>query len=367
MLNEDIWEALRLSPVVVRERSNYFEMYANSVTAVFAPDVDTLIDEARAGAVPTDEPFTWLEEPGEDERLTPSAPVLREARGFDQAIAADALREAGRALLMLDIPHGLGLLDRAGPAYAAAGVPYGWFLQAFVNHRDEAPFVAGSMLARAWAQVEDDDAHARPFDGVENGDPWDPNLDRAPRRLAPELAAARVPPQMLSLLLATHQDADSAAGSDAAWGVLGDQPVVRSAVAVGATGLPLEDWWTFLQAIDAEDYYRVRTQLRLFASAHGRQLSQAQRTSQCLAVRRQRAAHSATVTADDFTDLEPLALVSISVGLAVADADSGPEPATGTGVDGDPSSGGGLLVDDPHYSNLIDFDMGLETQESVTS
>jgi hypothetical protein len=352
MLDDALWQALRLKPATLESRGAFFLQYAESLTQALAPDLHDLIRRAEVGDARDDEPLTWLEELHEDndEDIDAVAGELprRKPRGFDLAIQADALREAALAMLTVDVQEGLGLLRRSGNAYAAANVPYGIFLLALADPAEGAPTEAALTLVRAWPRPPEPDLAPsvdRPGDESERERPE----DRLPPVLDSVAAAARDPAQQLYLALAARQDPHLDREYRELFDRFVEQPQARSSVAVGSAGLPLGDWWSLVSELpslaEPDDQVRadMRARLREFAIEHGRQLARAQGTAlwddgraavdivdldvagaTCLAVRRMRFAGVTPLSEDDFADVEGLGMVSLSVGLDMAREDEAP-------------------------------------------
>jgi hypothetical protein len=374
MLTPALWDALGLDPEVLERRGSFFSMYVESLTQVLDPEVDDLIRRAELGGlrrdgdgeVEGDAPLTWLEAPqlddGEPGGFSAERPLdSRSAMGH--AVQADALREAALATLPLDVQRGLYLLRESGHAYADAEMPYAQFLTALADPGEENADMAAQTLARAWPEPSGLEWMARmerPLD-----DPDFSPADYQPPLLDGLTTAARDPAQQLYLALAACQTPRSARERGELLGRVYAQPLGRSTIPFGTTGIALTDWWRLVSEMSAlgrageEAREGLRARLRFFAVEHGRQLAYAQRTAgwsegrapvdivdldvagaTCLAVRLMRPAGLRPLDEDDFADLDPLAIVSLAIGLSIARGDDEPEGAFGEFViDGGPSSG----------------------------
>ena len=342
MLDEALWEALRLEPGTLRRRSAFFRDYAESLTRPPDPDLDELIQRAGAGAH-DGEAVTWLEEPpqteGDELEVAAGETPRRELRGFDLAIQGDALREAAVAALTLDVEQGLELLRRSGRAYADAGVPYGMFLLTVADPDADAPWRAAVTLMNAWPQPPEPQVG----DSIEGQPTLELDEDRPPPRLDSETEAARDPAQYLYLMLAARQDPAVDREYREFFRSLSDHPYARSPVSVGSTGLPLAEWWDLAEALGGHGepelaaHEALRTRLRGFAEEHGRLLARAQLTDQwteghapvdvvdldiaattCLATKRMLADNAVPWNVDDLARVTPLARASLLVGIQMA-------------------------------------------------
>jgi hypothetical protein len=346
MLADSLWRALHLEPATLEGRSAFFLKYVESLTQALDPDLDEIIRRAEVEHTSEGEQLTWLEEfyDGNDEDLDAVVSDLprREPRGFDLAIRADALREAALATLAVNVQEGRRLLQRSGDAYVAADMPYGLFLRALADPAGGASTRAALTLMRAWPPPPRYDKALRADRHAGESERERPE-DRVHPALDSIAAAARDPAQQLYLVLATRQDAELDREYRELFDRFAQQPHAQSPVAVGSTGISLDQWWSLVSEltslVDAEDQIRANLEMRLrdFASEHGRQLARAQGTVQwhdaraavdivdldiagatCVAVRRMQSIGMTPFTKDDFDDIEPLAMVSLSVGLDMA-------------------------------------------------
>jgi len=345
MLDDALWDALRLEPAMLERRGAFFLKYRESFTQSLDPSVDDLIRRVEVRDVPA-ERLSWLEEVERETQDLDSftSQERRDLDGFERAIEADALREAALATLTINVRDGVNLLGQSGTAYGRADIPYGMFLLALTDPNSRAPAEAALTLVRAWPEAPEGDPELH-LDRSEQERPE----DRLPPQLDAVATAARDPAQQLYLALTTRQDPYLDRESQRLFDRFAEQPEAQSSVAIGSTGLPLSDWWGLVSEltslVDANQHTRenLRARLRDFAIEHGRQLERAQRTAQwysgrapvdivdldiagatCLVVRRMRFADLTPLTLDDFADLGPLAMVSLSVGMDMAREDDEP-------------------------------------------
>jgi hypothetical protein len=346
MLDDALWDALRLEPAMLERRGAFFLKYRESLTQSLDPSVDDLIRRVEVGDVPA-ERLSWLEEVEREtqdlDRFT--SQKRRDLDGFEHAIEADALREAALATLTINVRDGMNLLGQSGSAYGRADIPYGVFLLALADPNSRASTEAALTLVHAWPEVLGGERTLR-LDRPERERPE----DRLPPRLDAVATAARDPAQQLYLALAARQDPHLDREFRRLFDRFAEQPEAQSSVAIGSTGLPLSDWWRLVLELtslaDANQHTRdnLRARLRYFAIEHGRQLERAQRTAQwyggrapvdivdldiagvtCIVVRRMRFAGVAPLSEEDFAGVEDLAMVSLSVGLEIAREDEDPE------------------------------------------
>jgi hypothetical protein len=370
MLADALWDALNLDPATLERRSAFFMKYVESLTRGQDPSVDDLILRAELGNLDGGTPLTWLEAPRLEDELSGLAAerTSGSSTAAEHAVRADALREAALAALPIDVPGGVGLLRSSGRAYKDAEVPYAAFLIALADPDERAAVGAALTLIRAWPGPPDPDRLAHSTHSTHSTDaPNEPGpgpADYQPPLLDGLTAAARDPAQQLYLALAVCQHHLLAREYSQLFDRLVAQPFGRSAIPFGTTGIALRDWWSLvseLSALGVDDALRdrLRTRLRDFAAAHGRQLAYAQGTAEwsqgraavdivdldiagatCLAVRLMRLAGLTPLNEDDFADVEPLAMVSLAIGLSMARGDDEPERVPGFfSIGGGPSSG----------------------------
>jgi hypothetical protein len=327
MLPPELWEALGLDPRIVCERAEFFEAFAGLVDEPAQPEPAHLAEISRAeGALPGLEAFGDPPGLGDEARMeeVDYAPAPRPP--WQRAgIAADSLRQAAMARLLLDAEEGLRLLEAAGRRYMEASRPFGLLLLSVAGPEPAASEMAAAELTR-W------------LDGGDRKVPAPEPLDY-PQQIYLALAAASTPRRMQVRIELP--------------GDFAHQPGARSATPIGTGGQSAASWWDFATqllaganpALPGPDREGTARRLVGLADGHGEQVERSQLDSYhwrnygegvdlldlevvaaVTLANRQLAAGGEPLTQDLLAPASPAAMVSLQVGLEVSGRDEGEPP-----------------------------------------
>ncbi|WBB71448.1 hypothetical protein O7602_16955 [Micromonospora sp. WMMD1128] len=320
-LPERLWGALRLDPSTVAARARFYRAYAELEEPPF--DVRDLAELMRDRPPPRGSGPRVINLIGKEagavgqslreiQRPRAGKPWVRLAE------AADALRNAAVAELLLDVQTGRGTLLEASRGYSELGLPFGDFLAVAATGDRERSISAAELLGvlLSDSQITDTGRHGS--------------------------AALATPAQQRYLLLTAAPDATDL------WPRLAEAPQAHQTAAVGATSQPFSTWWRLgglLSRLDADaDADGIRRELtRIIAElseAHGRQLQLAAADDHHWSTGRAQTdlidldlAGAVAISArilrqreirpwrfeSDFPKLSPLASISLQIGLQLGD------------------------------------------------
>jgi hypothetical protein len=342
-LPDRLWEVLRLDPRVVAERAAFHRAYAYLEEPPFDPQA--VVEMMRHGSPPGfgERVVDLLADEGRElaAYLSEHYPSRPRPPWVAAAEAADALRRAAVADLLLDTRAGKGGLIEAGRHYQEAGLPFGDFLLVAAGRGDEVVF-------------------PRPEDRLDSPQ-W--RYSRPEDRLDPA--------QWRYHLLAEALLEDHLGQRD------GELTATQASVAVGATSLPLLTWLRIAgltHALDA-DHHETRQLLAAtlgeVALAHGRQLEFAMADryqwdggrwnvdlvdldlagALAISARVMRTRDMRRWNLDrDFPGLPPTAQISVLIGLQLAEDDEDPDTLRGDVGPDQPAPDGSNDYDDVIYT-----------------
>lgn len=327
MLHPRLWEALGIDERIVAQRAQFFEAFAALVDEPEQPEPTRLAERSRAenprrGLEAFGEPPGLGDEPRMEDvgDAPPSRPLWQRA-----GIAADSLRQAAMARLLLDAEEGLRLLEAAGRHYLEASRPFGLLLLSVAAPEPAISEMAAGDLTR-WLKGGDRKAPApEPLD--------------YPQQIYLALAAAGTPTRMPAPIELSR--------------AFQRQPGARSATPIGAGGQSTAAWWAFASRLlggtnpERPGADRERTARRLVALArgHGDQIGRSRLDSyhwrnygegvdlidlEVVAAvslaNRQLAPREGPLSPDLFASASPTAMISLQVGLEISGRDEGEPP-----------------------------------------